>query len=125
MTISKRMAAALMAGGQYRTKKYLYSLGVNMYGQEIVQRMLHALVYGEDLVTAPSCKLFDGVKGAEGQFVFVRRHRYELRRLNLGAAHLCRLRRRCGLPCQNSSSKSFLWMEQASFFRRLSATSAA
>lgn len=31
MTISKRMAAALMAGGQYRTKKYLYSLGVNMY----------------------------------------------------------------------------------------------
>lgn len=39
MTISKRMAAALMAGGQYRTKKYLYSLGVNMYGQEIVQRV--------------------------------------------------------------------------------------
>lgn len=28
-----------MAGGQYRTKKYLYSLGVNMYGQEIVQRV--------------------------------------------------------------------------------------
>ncbi len=39
MTISKRMAAALMAGGQYCTKKYLYSLGVNMYGQEIVQRI--------------------------------------------------------------------------------------
>lgn len=39
MTISKRMAAALMEGGQYRTKKYLYSLGVNMYGQEIVQRV--------------------------------------------------------------------------------------
>lgn len=39
MTISKRMAAALMAGDQYRTKKYLYSLGVNMYGQEIVQRV--------------------------------------------------------------------------------------
>ena len=39
MTISKRMAAALMAGDQYRTKKYLYSLGVNMYGQEIVQRI--------------------------------------------------------------------------------------
>lgn len=39
MTISKRMAAALMEGGQYRTKKYLYSLGVNMHGQEIVQRV--------------------------------------------------------------------------------------
>ena len=39
MTISKRMAAALIAGDQYRTKKYLYSLGVNMYGQEIVQRV--------------------------------------------------------------------------------------
>ena len=38
MTISKRMAAALMAGDQYRTKKYLYTLGYNMYGQEIVQR---------------------------------------------------------------------------------------
>lgn len=37
MTISKRMAAALMAGGQYRTKKYLYSLGVNMYGQGVQQ----------------------------------------------------------------------------------------
>lgn len=39
MTISKRMAAALMAGDQYCTKKYLYSLGANMYGQEIVQRV--------------------------------------------------------------------------------------
>ena len=28
--------------------------------------ILKALVYGEDLVAAPSCKLFDGVKGAEG-----------------------------------------------------------
>lgn len=70
--------------------------------------ILKALVYGEDLVAAPSCKLFDSVKGAESQFVFIRRYSYELRRMNLGAAHLCRLRRRCGLPCQNSSSKSFL-----------------
>jgi hypothetical protein len=25
-----------------------------------------ALVYGEDLVAAPSCKFFDGIKSAEG-----------------------------------------------------------
>lgn len=39
MKFSDRMAAALITSGQYRTKKYLYSMGVNMYGQEIVQRV--------------------------------------------------------------------------------------
>lgn len=38
MKASKKMAKALLTSGQYRTKKYLYTLGYNMYGQEIVQR---------------------------------------------------------------------------------------
>ena len=38
MKASKQMAKALLTSGQYRTKKYLYTLGYNMYGQEIVQR---------------------------------------------------------------------------------------
>ena len=34
----KKMAKALLTSGQHRTKKYLYTLGYNIYGQEIVQR---------------------------------------------------------------------------------------
>lgn len=34
MKVSKKMAEALLTTGQYRTKKYLYELGPNMYGQE-------------------------------------------------------------------------------------------
>lgn len=34
MKASKKMAKALLTSGQYRTKKYLYTLGYNMYGQE-------------------------------------------------------------------------------------------
>ena len=33
MKASKQMAKALLTSGQYRTKKYLYTLGYNMYGQ--------------------------------------------------------------------------------------------
>lgn len=38
MKVSKKMAEALLTTGQYRTKKYLYELGPNMYGQETVRR---------------------------------------------------------------------------------------
>ena len=38
MIVSKKMAEALLTTGQYRTKKYLYELGPNMYGQETVRR---------------------------------------------------------------------------------------
>lgn len=38
MKASKQMAKAMLTSGQYRTKRYLYTLGYNMYGQEIVQR---------------------------------------------------------------------------------------
>ena len=34
MKASKQMAKALLTSGQYRTKKYLYTLGYNMYGQD-------------------------------------------------------------------------------------------
>lgn len=35
MKTSKKMAKALLTSGQYRAKKYLYTLGYNIYGQEL------------------------------------------------------------------------------------------
>lgn len=39
MKFSKKMTAALLESGQYKTSDYLYMLGSNMYGQEVVQRV--------------------------------------------------------------------------------------
>ena len=38
MKTSKAMTEALLTSGQYITKRYLYQLGVNMYGQQVVTR---------------------------------------------------------------------------------------
>ena len=38
MKMSKAMAETLLRDGKYQTRKYLYQLGVNMYGQQVVTR---------------------------------------------------------------------------------------